>query len=90
MAEAEKFYEVLDADGLVVTDDTGKEHHIRQGRVVPRSTFGGTITWLVDGHHVKEVDPPDSEQPPPSRAGRAVASAPPAPAPEPDEEGGSE
>lgn len=85
MAEAEKFYEVLDADGLTVTDDRGKEHHIRQGRVVPRSAFD-QITWLLDGHHVKEVDAPDSEQPHSSRAGRAVSSAPPAPAPEHDEE----
>lgn len=85
MAEAEKFYEVLDADGLTVTDDKGREHHIRQGKMVPRSTFD-QITWLLDGKHVKEVDVIDAEQPPPSRAGRAVSSAPPDPAPESDDE----
>lgn len=84
MAEQEKFYEVTAVDGLTVTDDKGKEHHLKAGRVVPRSAFGGTITWLVDGHYVKEVDPPAPERP----AASSAATAPPPDSTDPDPDDG--
>ena len=83
MAEQEKYYRVLDADGLTVTDEKGREHHLKAGRVVPRSTFA-QITWLLDGKHVEEADaPPSAVSPPP--ASRVADSVPPPDSSPPDE-----
>lgn len=89
MAEQEKHYRIEHPDGLLVADEKGKEHHYRQGRVLPRGVLlahpDAQITWLLDQKIVKEVDAPEREQATSSPAGRAVPASPPAPSPdEPD------